>query len=462
MTKVPGVKKSFPQNFIWGAAAAAYQIEGAAATDGKGASVWDMFCRRPGTVLGGDTGEVACDHYHRLDSDLDLMAQLGLQAYRFSLSWPRLLPQGQGDLNPKGVDFYERLIDGLLERGITPWATLFHWDYPLDLFHRGGWLSADSPAWFAEYAAKVVELFSDRVVNYFTLNEPQVFLGLGHLDGRHAPGLQLPVKEFLRAGHHSLLAHGKAVQAMRASAKQKIRIGYAPVGIARLPREETAEAIELARRATFEVHEENSWNSAWWMDPVYLGQYPEQGLRFFGRDVPSFSPEDLAIISQPLDFFGVNIYQGISVERDESELGWKAVDEVQGAPATALNWPLTPDALYWGPKFFYERYGLPIIITENGLSCRDWVSLDGQVHDPARIDYAKRYLRSLHRAGEDGTEISGYFHWSVMDNFEWAEGYRERFGLIHVDYQTQVRTPKDSFRWYHEVIESAGAAIFVD
>jgi beta-glucosidase len=459
-TTASPVSSIFPEHFVWGAAAASYQIEGAVSEDGKGPSIWDMFCQKPGAVWQGHSGAVACDHYHRYRDDVALMKQVGLEAYRLSLCWPRLLPEGTGTLNSRGVDFYSRLVDALLEVGITPWVTLFHWDYPLSLYHRGGWLNRDSADWFADYARVVAEALSDRVKHFFTLNEPQVYIGFGQMEGVHAPGEKLPTSQMLLAGHHTMLAHGKAVQALRASAKQPLLVGYAPVGLPRTPYTESAEDLKAAREATFSVVEKNSWNNSWWMDPVLRGEYPAQGLEFYGADVPKFPASDLAVMAQPLDFFGVNIYQSAPVRASTKAPGFERVEFATGYPSTAFNWPITPEALYWGPRFFYERYRKPIVITENGLSCRDWVSLDGKVHDAARIDFTRRYLRELHRAHRDGVALGGYFHWSIMDNFEWAAGYRERFGLIHVDYETQVRTLKESAHWYRGVIESRGASLF--
>jgi beta-glucosidase len=450
----------FPEHFVWGAAAASYQIEGAVTEDGKGPSIWDMFCQKPGAVWQGHSGATACDHYHRYKDDVALMKQVGLKAYRLSLCWPRLVPEGTGALNSRGVAFYSRLIDALLEAGITPWVTLFHWDYPLALYHRGGWLNRDSADWFADYARIVADALSDRVKHFFTLNEPQVYIGFGQMEGVHAPGEKLPLSQMLLAGHVTMLAHGKAVQALRASAKQPLLIGYAPVGLPRTPYTDSAEDLEAARSATFTITEKNSWNNSWWMDPVLRGEYPEQGLEFFGADVPKFPASDLAVMAQPLDFFGVNIYQSAPVRVSAKAPGFERVEFPTGYPTTAFNWPITPEALYWGPRFFHERYQKPVVITENGLSCRDWISLDGKVHDAARIDFTRRYLRELQRAHGDGVALGGYFHWSIMDNFEWAAGYRERFGLIHVDYETQERTLKDSAHWYRGVIESNGAALF--
>lgn len=452
---------SFPKDFVWGAAAASYQVEGAVREDGKGPSVWDMFCEKEGAVWQGHDGSIACDHYHRYREDVELMRQVGLRAYRLSVCWPRIFPSGTGQLNERGVDFYSRLIDALLEAGIEPWVTLFHWDYPLDLYHRGGWLNRDSADWFADYATLVAERLSGRVRHFFTINEPQVYIGFGHLEGKHAPGDTLPLSQVLLAGHHTLLAHGKAVQALRAAAKQPLRIGFAPVGMPCHPVTDSPDDVEAARRATFRIRERNTWNNSWWMDPVFLGRYPEQGLEFYGKDAPRIGAGDMQLIAQPLDFFGVNIYQSAPVRATgDNEEGFERVPFPTGHPITAFNWPITPEALYWGPKFFYERYGKPIVISENGISCRDVVSLDGNVHDAARIDFTQRYLRMLHEAVTDGVDVRGYFHWSILDNFEWAAGYRERFGLIHVDYETQVRTLKDSAAWYRKVIETNGAALF--
>lgn len=458
---------TFPADFFWGAAAASYQIEGAKHEGGKGESVWDMFCQRPGAVFGGHSGDVACDHYHRYPEDTQLMGELGISAYRLSLSWPRLFPEGTGAKSQMGFDFYDRLVDSLLKQGITPWMTLFHWDYPLSLMRRGGWLNRDSASWFADYAGEVVAHFSDRVTNYFTLNEPQVYIGFGHAQGVHAPGFTLPMREWLLAGHHTLLGHGLAVAKMRAAACQPIQIGYAPVGIPKLPAGPSEAEIELARRATFSVSEPNTWNCAWWMDPVFLGKYPEQGLEFYGAAAPEPQASDLEIISAPIDVFGVNIYQGAQVRPRTTALGsasqgtadYEEIPYPAGDPRTAFNWPLTPDALYWGPRFFYERYNKPIVVTENGMSSRDWVARDGKVYDPNRIDFMVRYLRAFCRAIHDGVDARGYFHWSIMDNFEWAAGYRERFGLIHVDYETQKRTPKESYYWYQQLIKSHGQII---
>ena len=445
----------FPKDFVWGASTASYQIEGGWNEDGKGASVWDAFVDRPGAIYRGHTGRTACDHYHRYEEDVALMKEIGLQGYRFSLSWPRIIPDGVGEANGKGLAFYDRLVDTLLSNGIAPYLTLFHWDYPYELYARGGWLNEESPDWFAEYASVVVDGLSDRVTDWMTINEPQVFIWAGHREGRHAPGLRLDTESLVRAAHNVLLAHGKAVQVIRGSAKKPARIGFAPEGILRIPASEKPEDIEAARAATFGMDSEYIRINSWWMDPIFLGTYPEDGLRVLGSKGPRIRPGEMETINQPLDFFGFNNYFSRMVSGGpDGEI--REVEFDDGNPRTAYQWDITPSSLYWGTRFFHERYGLPVVITENGLSNLDWVSLDGKVHDPQRIDFLSRYLRGLKRAIDEGIPVEGYFQWTLMDNFEWASGYRERFGLIHVDFLTQKRTLKDSARWYADVIAGNG------
>jgi beta-glucosidase len=448
----------FPEGFTWGCATAAYQVEGGWDADGKGPSVWDMFVRKEGTVWRGHTGDVACDHYHRFREDVGLMKEIGLGAYRFSVSWPRVLPEGAGATNRKGLEFYDRLIDELLRAGVEPWLTCFHWDFPLALYRRGGWLNRDSAQWFADYAGLLAARFSDRVTHWMTLNEPQVFVGMGHLSGQFAPGDKLAFPEYLRAAHHALLAHGRAVQALRASAKRPLTVGYAPASDSYMPASDAPADVEAARRATFRVARDY-WHNAWWMDPVLLGRYPEDGLALYGKDMPSFPATDLEVMKQPVDFLGINVYNGRTVKAAAGPEGWEAVPEPAGSPITGNDWSVTPGALYWAPRLFHERYRLPIAVTENGTCSRDWVSLDGQVHDAPRIDFTARYLRELRRATADGTPVRAYFHWSLLDNFEWAQGYKDRFGMVFVDFPTQKRTLKDSARWYREVIASNGRTL---
>jgi beta-glucosidase len=449
---------SFPENFLWGAAAASYQIEGGAFADGKGASVWDMFCRKPGAVASGHTGDTACDHYHRYAEDVALMKAMGLKAYRLSVSWPRVLPEGTGTPNAAGLAFYDRLVDTLLAAGIEPWVTLFHWDFPLALYYRGGWLNRDSAEWFADYAALVTDKLSDRVKSFMTLNEPQVYINSGHLEGRHAPGDKLALREVLRAAHNTLLAHGRGVQAIRANAKQPCRIGYAPASHPKVPLTDSPADLEAARRAFFAINQKHLANMSWWLDPVFFGEYPADGWRFYGADVPALRAGDLELISQPVDYFGINIYAGDCV-RALPDGSFEQLPWPDSHPITAFEWPVVPQAMYHTASFCYERYKKPIVVTENGLSCRDWVSTDGKVHDPQRIDFMRRYLRELERTIDSGVPVEAYFHWSFIDNFEWARGYKERFGLIHCDYTTGTRTPKDSSYWYADVIRTNGASL---
>lgn len=440
------------QDFVWGAATASFQIEGAAYEDGKSPSIWDVFCEVPGNVFEGHNGLVACDHYHRVDEDVKLMAQIGIKAYRFSVSWPRIMPSGSGEVNPKGIEFYNHLIDKLKEYNIEPYLTLYHWDLPYELQCRGGWVNDDIADLFGSYAKVIAENFSDRVSHFITLNEPQVFIGLGYLDGKHAPGYKdRSPREMLRMGHNVLRAHGKAVEALRKYSHQPVKIGLASASCPAYPKAETPELIKAARQSYFNcAHDRFVYNDAYWFDPIYLGKYNDGLIEKYGDIMPKITPEDMALISQPIDFYGLNIYQGREVDENGN------TPRKTGFPRTSINWIINEQALYWGPKFIYERYHKPIYITENGMAAHDRVSLDGKVHDPNRIDYMQRYLREFLRAGEDGTDIAGYFAWSLMDNFEWGYGYNERFGLIYVDYQTQERTLKDSAVWYGEVIKTNG------
>jgi beta-glucosidase len=453
----------FPKEFIWGAGCSSYQLEGGAFDDGKGWSIWDAYCRLPGAIFAGQTGDIACDHYHRSGEDVKLMTEVGIRAYRLSISWPRVMPLGTGAVNQKGLAFYDKLVDQLLDAGIEPYITLFHWDYPLELFYKGAWLNRESPEWFADYTRVVVDKLSDRVRNWITINEPQVFLAMGlgqaPMDVKHAPGMKLPVRDFLRAVHHTLMAHGRCVQVIRERAKTPPIIGWAPTGTVGVPATGSKADIEAARTHTAGIHKRDGWNHAWYADPIILGHYPEAGLRLFGADMPKFPSSDFKIMKQPLDYYGLNLYSG-----DRVRAGARGAPEILGRdpghPMTHIRWFTEPDGLEWAPRFLHEKYKLPIIITENGMSSHDWVGVDGRVRDGARIDFTTRYLRSLGKAIASGVPVKGYFHWSIMDNFEWAEGFRDRFGLIHVDYMTQKRTLKDSAHWYRGVIESNGASLY--
>lgn len=445
----------FKKDFVWGVATASYQIEGAYKEDGKGLNIWDVFSHEAGNVQCGHTGDIACDHYHKFKEDIALMRKLGIKAYRFSISWSRIFPDGIGKVNEKGVRFYSELIDELLANNIEPYVTLFHWDYPYELYKKGGWLNNDSIKWFANYAAKISEFYSDRVKYFITFNEPQCFIGGGYLSGVHAPGLKVSYKDIFQMCHNVLKAHGAAVIALRENAKQPLKIGYAPTYTARYPSTNKSEDIEAARKDLFAcpaISRDVMWSASWWSDPVLLGHYPEDGLEMYKDYLPEITEEDMKLISQPIDFYAQNIYTGKEIKAGTNGKP-EIVERYAGSPKTAIQWSVTPECLHWAPKFFYERYKLPFYITENGMSCHDVVSLDGKVHDPNRIDYLNRYLLELEKAVDEGVQVEGYFLWSFMDNFEWSKGYTERFGIVFVDYNNQQRIPKDSAYWYKEWIE---------
>lgn len=454
-------KSAFPRDFVWGAAAAAYQIEGAWNEGGRGPSIWDHFSQIPGKVFEDHNGNVACDHYHRWREDIRWMKRLGLDAYRLSVSWPRILPRGTGRANARGLAFYDRLIDGLLEAGIQPWVTLYHWDLPLALQRRGGFQNRDLAEWFGDYAEIVVRKLGDRVRHWMTINEPPVIVGLGMQQGVFAPGQTLSFAHCLKAAHHLLLAHGRAVQAIRATSRLPAKISLAHTGRERIPASRSVKDREAARADTFRCTERNFDNLAWWADPMLLGRYPEDGLKAFATDLPRIRTGDMALISQPVDFLAYNCYSGFPIRAGASGQpervpgGWGP-----GNPRGTLSWlQVAPEAPYWAARFLHERYGLPVVFTENGVCTTDFVHLDGKVHDPQRIDFLRRYLGSIAQARREGIPVDGYFYWSILDNFEWAQGYKDRFGLIHVDYATQKRTPKDSFAWYREVIRRRGAGL---
>lgn len=454
----------FPKNFVWGEATAAYQVEGASHEDGKGLHIWDVFCREKGRIEDGSSGDIACDHYHRFAEDVSIMKEMGIKAYRFSLSWSRILPDGIGSVNEKGINFYDRLIDELKAAGIEPYITLFHWDYPYALYEKGGWMNPDSVLWFGEYARVVAEHFSHKVKHFFTLNEPQCFIGMAYLDGLHAPGLHAPLRDTFQMAHHVLMAHGMAVKMMRKYGEKDIKIGYAPTGTMDYPASNKPEDVEAARSTLFGFREDDrnwAWNVSFWSDPVILGHYPPDALERFERYLPTMNSEDLKLMCQPLDFYGQNIYNGRCI-RAGKEGKPEQIPRYKGFPQNSLGWPVTPESLYWGPKFLYERYNLPIYITENGMACHDTVSVDGRVHDPNRIDFLARYLGCLKEAIGEGIDVRGYFHWSLLDNFEWHSGYSQRFGMIYVDYRNQKRIWKDSAFWYQKMIRENGSEIFWD
>lgn len=454
-----GAMGAFPDGFLWGAATSAQQIEGAARVDGRGPSIWDVFSRIPGRTWLGQTPDTACDHYRRFRDDVAIMRRMGLRAYRFSVSWPRVIPDGTGSVNAAGLDFYERLVDELIAADILPHVTLFHWDLPYALHCRGGWLNRASTGWFGAFAETVAARLSDRVSHWVTFNEPQIFAGMGYERGEHAPGLSLPFPELLRIGHHVLLAHGMASQSLRAAARNACAIGLAPHAVVCIPASDAPCDVEAARTQMFRFRARTCWSNAWWLDPVFLGAYPGDMLSDCELDMPDGFLNDLPTIHARPDFFGVNLYAGSYVRAGTSGAPEDAPWPVN-IPLNAFKMVVTPEAMYWGVKWFFERYRSPVVITENGASCTDWVSLDGGVHDPQRIDYTARYLRELARAVKEGADVRGYFHWSLLDNFEWSEGYKERLGLVYVNFETQERIWKDSAHWYRRVIATNGESIF--
>ena len=395
---------------------------------------------------------MACDAYHRYREDIALMASLGIKNYRLSLSWPRILPEGTGAVNQAGLDYYDRVVDCCLGHGITPWVTLYHWDLPAAL--PGGWENVDTAHAFARYAALVAAHFRGRVTGYFTLNEPQCSVCLGYESGTHAPGKQLPLPEVFRCWKHLLLANGLAVRAVRA-ADPRAQVGIASTGDVCYP--ETQADVEGARELCFGGAERWGFTHHWLLDPICLGRFPATAHQALAQAAGEVTREEMDVIRVDMDHLGINLYHGHAVT---TQGGWPELAvKYPGYPRTALKWPVTPQALRWGPRFLWERYGLPLYITENGQSCNDRIYLDGGVHDPDRIDYLHRYLKELSQACQEGVPVRGYFHWSFTDNFEWSSGYDDRFGLVYVDYPTQRRIPKDSARWYGRTMTDNGASL---
>lgn len=429
----------FPKNFLWGAATAAYQVEGAASEDGRGTSIWDTFSHTAGRTANGESGDTACDHYHRMKADVALMKELGLKAYRFSISWTRLFPSGDTTENAKGFAFYDSLVNELTACRITPIITLYHWDLPQALQDKGGFLWNGISDAFAYYAGRVVEHFSDRVTMFCPINEPQCIAMLGHETGVHAPGLRLDENELCEVMRNILLCHGKSVIAMRKYAKQPILIGTATTGTLCHPVDDTPCMRHKAYDLSFPTDGEGiGFSHNWFLDPAILGK---NGIRML-----RLTEEELSVIQQPVDFMGINIYNGQQCD----EQGY--VKRYQGFPRTALGWPVSPKIMRYGLQFLYERYQLPIYISENGVACNDRIYADGKVHDADRIDFLYQYLSEMERAIDEGCDIRGYLHWSLMDNYEWHTGYDPRFGIIFVDYRTQERIFKDSAFWYQNLI----------
>ncbi|OGS17829.1 MAG: beta-glucosidase [Elusimicrobia bacterium RIFOXYA2_FULL_40_6] len=446
----------FPGNFVWGAATASHQIEGAWNEDGKGESNWDRFNHKSGKVLNGDTGDVACDHYHRYKEDVALMKQIGLKAYRLSIAWPRIIPNGKGKVNQSGLDFYDRLIDELLKNNITPFVTLYHWDLPQKLEDKGGWRKKATSYAFADYAKEVTKHLSDRVTNWMTFNEMPCSANLGYKEGLHAPGLKESNKTMNQVVHNLLLAHGLGVQTIRKYSKKKCEVGLAHNGAVVAPQTDSPADVAAAKKAWAYLDIKNQWSNPFWFEPMFNGKYPEAVLK--SNDVPSFTASEMKIISSPLDFLGINVYSAGIVRADKnSPDGFKKIPYPKKHPKTTMGWDINPDCIYYGVKFLAETYKIKkFYFTENGAAFNDAIARDGKIHDKARVDYLRAHFASAHRIVKDGIKLAGFFVWSFMDNFEWAYGYERRFGIIYVDYKTQKRTLKDSALWYKEVIKSNG------
>lgn len=437
----------FPKDFLWGASSAAPQIEGGWQADGRTPSIWDVAPAKK--LKNGENCRTTCDHYHRWREDVALMQQMGLRAYRFSVSWSRVMPE-EGKVNPAGLKFYSDLVDALLAAGIEPLITIYHWDMPLWVYQKGGWLSKSIIPLFREYTRVVVEALSDRVKWWIPMNEPGCFIMNAYLQGVHAP-FRRDYLALSRLTRNCMLAHGEAVKTVRKYAKQPVKVGMAFSTGAYVPDEETPEKIEKARRLSMEIGC-GLMGNRWWMDPILAGK----PVRAYG--IYASSQRDMEQIHQPLDFVGLNIYTPYNYA------DWGAGKQVPppGTPKNSLGWVIDARCMYWNVRFVYERYHLPILITENGMSDYDSPSLDGAVHDPKRVDFLIRYLRQLKRAMDEGIPVLGYQHWSIMDNFEWAEGYGPRFGLVYVDFQSGERIPKDSARIYKKIIESNGSVLNED
>lgn len=440
----------FPKGFLFGAATASYQIEGDRA--GRGDSIWDDFCARAGNIDDGSNGDVACDHINRYKEDVAMMKEIGLQAYRFSISWPRIFPDDTGVPNEKGVAFYHNLIDELLKNDIIPFITLFHWDMPTWAHQKGGWLNEEIAKQFGVFARFIGKTYGDRVKHFMTFNEQQTFLPFGYRDGKHAPGLRLNLKQWLYASHNVFRAHGYAVKALRETVKDA-KIGIVMATSADYPFTDSQEDCEAAEKALLSVQGEENLRGCvrYWCDPIYLGEYPKEMYEQFGDKMPVMTEQDRKLISQPLDFHAQNCYCASAIQSD-GKGGVKKVKQPLGRMKNSLNWDVTPRALWFITKILWERYKLPIYIAENGICCNDWICEDGEVHDSYRVDFYKKYLKQLNRAIQDGAEVKGFFAWSLMDNFEWARGYSERFGIVYVDYETQKRTLKDSAKFFKELI----------
>jgi beta-glucosidase len=438
---------AFPPKFLWGTTTAAYQIEGAVQADGRGPSVWDTFSHTPGRTFEGETGDVSDDEYHLYPHDIALMERLGVQAYSFSIAWPRIFPQGNGTPNPAGLDYYKRVLDQLQKAGIQPFCTLFHWDLPQALQDKGGWANPDIGNAFAEYASYVVGQLSDRIIHWMTISEFDSFIDGGYSSYDKAPGLDLPMGELAQTRHNAVLAHGLGVQAIRAAARRPILVGLSEDISGAMPAIDDPAHIRAAQIA---IRERN----AAYITVILEGRYTDQYLRQLGHDAPKFTPEQLRIISQPLDFVGINVYTTQEVVPSDNQAGYEFVSRPATYPHAQSQWLFTnPQALYWTPKLVADIWGIKrIYITENGYSSADVLRPDGRVLDTDRVMYLRNYLLQLQRAVSEGVPVHGYFLWSLLDNFEWAQGFSQRFGITYVDFKTQARTCKLSFDFYQRVI----------
>ncbi|HLG51403.1 MAG TPA: GH1 family beta-glucosidase [Chloroflexota bacterium] len=440
----------FPTTFLWGAATAAYQIEGAVREDGRGESIWDRFSHTPGKTHGGDTGDIACDHYHRWPEDIRLMRELNLKAYRFSIAWPRILPRGRGGVNERGLAFYDRLVDGLLAADITPWVTLYHWDLPQPLEDAGGWPSRSTADAFVEYVNIVSRRLGDRVKNWITLNEPWCVAFLGYLTGEHAPGRR-DLRAALAATRTLLAAHGRAVPILRANSAGA-RVGITLNLAAVYPASDSPADREAA-------HRYDGFFNRWFLDPLYGRGYPTDMVAFYGDNLPPVPADDIEVVAAPIDFLGVNYYSPSAVRHEPSSPLQVGVVPFPDAEVTAMGWPVYPRGLFDLLRRLQRDYPIgALYITENGAAYDDPPPANGRVPDPRRIAYYAGHLTEAARAIAEGVPLHGYFAWSLMDNFEWAHGYSKRFGLVYVDYPTQQRTIKDSGYWYREVI-TAGRVV---
>jgi beta-glucosidase len=445
------IARKFPADFLWGAATAAYQVEGATSEDGRGSSIWDDFAATPGKTYQGDNGLVAADHYHRVAEDTDLMVQLGLDAYRFSIAWPRILPQGRGEVNIAGLDFYDRLVDTLLQKGIRPFATLYHWDLPSPLQQKGGWMNRDTAFAFADYAESVARRLGDRVAGWITLNEPWCSAYLGYGIGVHAPGIQ-DKQAAVDAAHHLLLGHGLAVPRIKAHISSETQVGITLVLSPAYPADDRPETLR-------DVKLSNDFTNGWFLEPILRGRYPDKLFANLGVTDPPIQAGDMELISAPIDFLGINNYsrtliRGAAVQplADSCE----TVSPVPEASYTAMAWEIYPQGLRDLLLQLHQEYTLPnTYITENGAAFTDVLESDGQIHDPRRIDYLRTYLAGLTEAIAQGVPLRGYFAWSLMDNFEWAEGYSKRFGIVYIDYPTQQRLVKESGHWYAALLAAS-------